>query len=167
MAFYVMPDEFYRIGVLDSTLSDQGDLMELSSYAVVLASTASPSSPNSFLLVALEIHLVSPGSLIGVRADLTCVMGCLAKSRSSLGNFPTSKPYRYGLLKLDLGFRALERRIRTLSKIDLESLWIRTINIALHLWVDIVALRDSLSISNFGAVAGSSFLSPSSVKSSD
>ncbi|CAN6856921.1 unnamed protein product, partial [Brassica oleracea] len=52
MAFYVMPDEFYRIGVLDSTLSDQGDLMELSSYAVVLASTASPSSPNIFLLVA-------------------------------------------------------------------------------------------------------------------
>ncbi|KAH0857505.1 hypothetical protein HID58_085766 [Brassica napus] len=74
MAFYVMPDEFYRIGVLDSTLSDQGDLMELSSYAVVLASTASPSSPNSFLLVALEIHLVSPGSLIGVRADLTCIL---------------------------------------------------------------------------------------------
>ncbi|KAF2538145.1 hypothetical protein F2Q68_00019685 [Brassica cretica] len=75
MAFYVMPDEFYRIGVLDSTLSDQGDLMELSSYAVVLALTASPSSPNSFLLVALEIHLVSPGSLIGVRADLTCLFG--------------------------------------------------------------------------------------------
>ena len=94
MAFYVMPDEFYRIGVLDSTLSDQGDLMELSSYAVVLASTASPSSPNIFLLVALEIHLVSPGSLIGVKADLTCLMGCLAKSRSSSGNFPSSKPYR-------------------------------------------------------------------------
>ncbi|XP_056846044.1 uncharacterized protein LOC130497102 [Raphanus sativus] len=54
-----------RIRVLGSTLSDQGDLMELSSYAVVLTSTASPSSPNCLL------H-------ISVRVDM---MGCLAKSR--------------------------------------------------------------------------------------
>ncbi|WZY77233.1 hypothetical protein YC2023_023617 [Brassica napus] len=53
MAFYVMPDEFSRVGVLDSTLFDQGNLMELSSYVIVLASTA---SPNSLLLVSLEIH---------------------------------------------------------------------------------------------------------------
>ncbi|KAG5410324.1 hypothetical protein IGI04_006643 [Brassica rapa subsp. trilocularis] len=53
MAFYVMPDELSRVGVLDSTLFDQGNLMELSSYVIVLASTA---SPNSLLLVSLEIH---------------------------------------------------------------------------------------------------------------
>ena len=53
MGFYVMPDEFSRVGVLDSTLFDQGNLMELSSYVIVLASTA---SPDSLLLVSLEIH---------------------------------------------------------------------------------------------------------------
>ncbi|KAF2569511.1 hypothetical protein F2Q68_00025894 [Brassica cretica] len=64
MAFYVMPDEFSRIGVLDST-----------------------ATPNSLLLFTLNIHLVSPGSLIGVRANLTRLTGCLAKSRSSSDNF--------------------------------------------------------------------------------
>ncbi|KAG2288168.1 hypothetical protein Bca52824_047772 [Brassica carinata] len=64
MAFYVMPDKFSRIGVLDST-----------------------ATPNSLLLFALDIHLVSPGSLIGVRADITRLTGCLAKSKSSSDNF--------------------------------------------------------------------------------
>ncbi|KAF2574621.1 hypothetical protein F2Q70_00001011 [Brassica cretica] len=50
------------------------------------ASTASPSSPNSLLLVALEIHLVSPVILIDVRADLTRLLNCLATSRSSSDN---------------------------------------------------------------------------------
>uniref|UniRef100_M4F812 Uncharacterized protein n=1 Tax=Brassica campestris TaxID=3711 RepID=M4F812_BRACM len=36
MAIYVMPEEFSRIRVLDSKLSDQENLMELSSYDVVL-----------------------------------------------------------------------------------------------------------------------------------
>ncbi|KAH0856995.1 hypothetical protein HID58_085256 [Brassica napus] len=82
-----MADEFSRTRVLDSTLCDQENLMELSSYVVVLASTASPSSPNSLLLVALEIHLVSPEILIDVRADLTRLLNCLAKSRSSSDNY--------------------------------------------------------------------------------
>ncbi|CAG7860800.1 unnamed protein product [Brassica rapa] len=36
MAIYVMPEEFSRIRVLDSKLSDQENLMDLSSYDVVL-----------------------------------------------------------------------------------------------------------------------------------
>ncbi|WZZ12879.1 hypothetical protein YC2023_105968 [Brassica napus] len=92
MAIYVMPEEFSRIRVLDSKLSDQENLMELSSYDVVL-----PQPPYRF---HRTIHLVSPESLIGVRADLTRLLGCLAKSRSSSGNFALFQTSSFGYINV-------------------------------------------------------------------
>ncbi|KAH0899363.1 hypothetical protein HID58_048931 [Brassica napus] len=59
------------------------------------------------LLVAFEIHLVFPESLIGVKTDLICLMSCLTKSRSYSGNFALFQTLLFGYINVVFNYEKL------------------------------------------------------------